>query len=138
MKVAFPDAPITFDFDVTEGKPDEKVAWRLAGPPEWAKTDVSFRIETDEEESRSVLFWHDGWATTDESFPFIAYSWAQILPRLKTLAETGTREPFFRFRDDLTAGPVRASHPVLRSEAAASAEPADHQAQGPLMPVGGS
>jgi hypothetical protein len=36
-------------------------------------------------------------ATTDESFPFIAYSWAQILPRLKALAETERREPFFRF-----------------------------------------
>ncbi|HJR44173.1 MAG TPA: SRPBCC domain-containing protein [Actinomycetota bacterium] len=98
MKVAFPDAPITFDFEITEEVPGERVAWRcLAGPPEWIGTDISFDVGPDAEGNTSVLFSHDGWATTGESFPFIAYSWAQILPRLKTLAETGAREPFFDF-----------------------------------------
>lgn len=98
MKVAFPDAPITFDFEVTEETSGEKVTWHcLAGPPEWIGTDVNFDIETDDEANTSVLFSHDGWATTEGSFPFIAYSWAQILPRLKTLAETGKQEPFFNF-----------------------------------------
>ena len=98
MKVAFPDAPITFDFEVTEETPGESVKWRcLAGPPEWIGTDISFAIQTDDEGATSVLFSHEGWATTEESFPFIAYSWAQILPRLKTLAETGRRDPFFSF-----------------------------------------
>ena len=97
MKVAFPDAPMTFDFEVTEERAGERVAWRcLAGPPEWIGTDVTFDIDTDEGNT-SVLFSHDGWATTEESFPFIAYSWAQILPRLKKLAETGRAEPFFSF-----------------------------------------
>jgi uncharacterized protein YndB with AHSA1/START domain len=96
MKVSFPDAPITFDFSVTEEVPDERVRWRCeAGPPEWVGTDVTFDIDTDDEGATSVLFEHDGWATTNESFPFIAYSWAQILPRLKKLAETGERSPFF-------------------------------------------
>jgi uncharacterized protein YndB with AHSA1/START domain len=98
MKVAFPDAPITFDFEVTRDEPGEGVTWRcLAGPPEWMGTNVSFQIETGEDGGTTVLFRHEGWATTEESFPFIAYSWAQILPRLKALAETGTREPFFKF-----------------------------------------
>ena len=98
MKVAFPDAPITFDFEVTDERPGERVAWRcLAGPPEWIGTDVSFDIETDDEGNTSVLFSHSGWATTEESFPFIAYSWAQILPRLKKLVESGDRDPFFNF-----------------------------------------
>ena len=98
MKVAFPDAPITFDFEVTEEVPGERVAWRcLAGPPEWTGTNVSFDVQTDAEGNTSVLFAHDGWTTTEESFPFIAYSWAQILPRLKKLAETGERDPFFDF-----------------------------------------
>lgn len=98
MKVAFPDAPMTFDFEVTEDIPGERVAWRcLAGPPEWIGTDISFDIEADAEGNTSVLFSHDGWATTEESFPFIAYSWAQILPRLKKLVETGERNPFFEF-----------------------------------------
>jgi uncharacterized protein YndB with AHSA1/START domain len=98
MKVAFPDAPITFDFEVTEEHPGERVAWRcLSGPPEWIATTVSFDIQTDAESQVSVLFSHDGWATTHESFPFIAYSWAQILPRLKELAETDRSDPFFAF-----------------------------------------
>ncbi|HEV3473105.1 MAG TPA: SRPBCC domain-containing protein [Actinomycetota bacterium] len=98
MKVAFPDAPMTFDFEVTEDIPGERVAWScLAGPPEWIGTDISFDIEADAEGNTSVLFSHDGWATTEESFPFIAYSWAQILPRLKKLVETGERNPFFEF-----------------------------------------
>jgi hypothetical protein len=98
MKVAFPDAPITFDFEVVEEKAGERVGWRcVAGPPEWMGTTVGFDVQTDDEANTSVLFAHDGWATTEESFPFIAYSWAQILPRLKKLVETGERDPFFNF-----------------------------------------
>jgi uncharacterized protein YndB with AHSA1/START domain len=97
MKVAFPDAPMSFDFEVTEEVPHEKVSWHcLAGPPEWVGTDISFRIGDGDEET-NVLFVHDGWKTTEESFPFIAYSWAQILPRLKTLSEKKARDPFFNF-----------------------------------------
>src|SRR5687767_839637 len=63
MKVAFPDAPITFDFEVTEEVPGERVAWRcLAGPPEWIGTEVHFDMQTDDEGSTSVLFTHEGWA----------------------------------------------------------------------------
>lgn len=98
MKVAFPDAPITFDFDVTDETTDTSVGWHcLAGPPEWVGTDVRFDIQTDDEGATSVLFSHDGWRSTADSFPFIAYSWAQILPRLKQLAEDGTATPFFDF-----------------------------------------
>jgi uncharacterized protein YndB with AHSA1/START domain len=98
MKVTFPDAPITFDFQIIEQAPERRVAWRcLAGPPEWIGTELSFDLETDAEGNNSVLFAHDGWSTTQESFPFIAYSWAQILPRLKKLAETADRDPFFNF-----------------------------------------
>jgi hypothetical protein len=98
MKVAIPDAPITFDFEVTEEVPGERVAWRcLSGPPEWVGTTVSFDVQTDADGNNSVLFAQDGWATTEESFPFIAFSWAQILPRLKKLAESGERDPYFTF-----------------------------------------
>jgi hypothetical protein len=98
MKVSFPDAPMTFDFEVTRDEPGEGVTWHcLAGPPEWIGTDVSIEIENGGDQGTAVLFRHDGWATTEESFPFIAFSWAQILPRLKTLVETGTKEPFFKF-----------------------------------------
>jgi hypothetical protein len=98
IKVAFPDAPITFDFEVTEEASDRRVEWRcLSGPPEWVGTTISFDIQKNDDGDTSLLFSHAGWATTEESFPFIAYSWAQILPRLKGLAETGKREPFFDF-----------------------------------------
>jgi hypothetical protein len=96
--VAFPDAPMTFDFEVTQESPDERVAWRcLAGPPEWIGTDISFDIQRAQDGELSVLFTQAGWASTEESFPFIAYSWAQILPRLKRLAETGKADPYFNF-----------------------------------------
>ncbi len=98
MKIAFPDAPMTFDFEVVEDYAGERVAWRcLAGPPEWIGTVLSFDIHSDDDGNTSVLFAHDGWKTTEESFPFIAYSWAQILPRLKNLAESGSGKPFFDF-----------------------------------------
>ncbi|MDQ3951377.1 MAG: SRPBCC domain-containing protein [Actinomycetota bacterium] len=98
MKVAFPDAPMTFDFEVAAEEPGERVVWKcLAGPPEWIGTEVRFDVQTDADGNHSVLFAHDGWATTEESFPFIAYSWAQILPRLEKLAETGEADPYFRF-----------------------------------------
>lgn len=98
MKVAFPDAPMTFDFEVRDEVSSERISWRcLAGPPEWIGTDVTFEIETDKDGNTSVLFAHDGWASTEESFPFIAYSWAQILPRLKRMTETGQADPFFKF-----------------------------------------
>jgi uncharacterized protein YndB with AHSA1/START domain len=97
MKVGFPDAPITFDFEVVEEVAGERVAWRcLSGPPEWVGTSITYDIQTTEGET-SVLFAHDGWSSTEESFPFIAYSWAQILPRLKKLSETGESDPFFDF-----------------------------------------
>jgi uncharacterized protein YndB with AHSA1/START domain len=97
LSVSFPDAPITFDFDVAEEQPGRRVVWHcVAGPPEWIGTDVSFDVESGDD-GVTVLFTHDRWTTTEQSFPFIAYSWAQILPRLKHLAETGERNPFFRF-----------------------------------------
>jgi uncharacterized protein YndB with AHSA1/START domain len=98
MKVAFPDVAMTFDFEVTEQISGKRVGWRcLAGPPEWVGTDLSFEVQRSEDGSTSVLFTHEGWATTGESFPFVAYSWAQILPRLKALAESGEAQPFFDF-----------------------------------------
>jgi hypothetical protein len=98
MKVAFPDAPMTFDFEVTEESAGKRVTWRcLAGPPEWNGTTLSFDIQTEPDGNTSVLFSHDGWATTEESFPFIAYSWGQILPHLKELSESGRSNPFFQF-----------------------------------------
>ena len=98
MRVAFPDAPITFDFEVDDERPGEGVTWRcLAGPPEWIGTTISFDVQPDADANTSVLFTHDGWATTQESFPFIAYSWAQILPRFKALAEGERADPFFNF-----------------------------------------
>jgi uncharacterized protein YndB with AHSA1/START domain len=58
IKVAFPDAPMTFDFEVVEEVAGERVAWRcLAGPPEWIGTTISYDIQTKEGET-SVLFAH--------------------------------------------------------------------------------
>ena len=62
MNVAFPDAPTTFDFEVTEETSGERVAWRcLSGPPEWIGTTISFDVQTDAENNTSVLFSQDDW-----------------------------------------------------------------------------
>jgi hypothetical protein len=98
LKVSFPDAPASFDFEVVDEVSGARVAWScLAGPPEWVGTQISFDVQTGEGADVSVLFTHDGWKTTEESLPFIAYSWAQILPRLKKLAEEGKADPYFNF-----------------------------------------
>jgi uncharacterized protein YndB with AHSA1/START domain len=98
MKLSFPEVPMTFDFEVLEEEPPQRVVWKtIAGPPEWSDTTISFDIKSDAEGNRSLLFKHDGWKSTEESFPSIAYAWAQILPRLKQLAETGKADPFFNF-----------------------------------------
>jgi uncharacterized protein YndB with AHSA1/START domain len=98
MKVAFPDAPVTFDLEVLEEQPSRRVVWKvLTGPPEWVGTTISFDIQADAEGNKSVLFKQDGWASTEASFPYIAYAWAQILPRLKERSETGKANPFFNF-----------------------------------------
>lgn len=98
MKVAFPEAPITFDFKVVEDVPSKRITWEtIQGPPEWAGTTVAFDISEGEADAINVTFSHDGWKTTEESFPFIAYSWAQILAKLKSLIETGKADPYFNF-----------------------------------------
>ena len=98
MNVSFPDAPMTFDFEVIEEVSGARVAWRcLVGPPEWIGTQISFDVQAGEGGDVNVLFTQDGWKTTEESFPFIAYSWAQILPRLKKLAEEKEADPYFNF-----------------------------------------
>jgi hypothetical protein len=98
MKVAFPDTPMPFELKVEDEQPSSRVAWKvLAGPPEWVGTTLSFDIQADAEGNNSLLFKQDGWVSTEESFPFIAYAWAQILPRLKERAETGKANPFFNF-----------------------------------------
>jgi hypothetical protein len=98
FKVAFPEAPITFDFRVTEDAPG-CVAWRcLAGPPEWVGADLTFDVTAgDDGGGASVLFTHGGWESTADPFPFIAYSWAQILARLQAYVETSRPSPFFDF-----------------------------------------
>jgi uncharacterized protein YndB with AHSA1/START domain len=98
MKLAFPEVPMTFDFEVLEEEPCMRVVWKtIAGPPEWSDTTISFDIKSGADGNRSLLFKHDGWKSPEEPFPSIAYAWAQILPRLKRLAETGKEDPFFNF-----------------------------------------
>ena len=55
MKVGLPDAPVTFDFEVTDETPESRIRWHcIAGPPEWIGTDISFDVQTDDDGQTSV------------------------------------------------------------------------------------
>src|SRR5262245_40814597 len=98
FKVGFPEAPITFDFRLDEVS-DGRIACRcLGGPAEWIDAPLAFELTPSEGGGTSILFRHGGWTSTDDPFPFIAYSWAQILARLQSYVDTGRPDPFFVVR----------------------------------------
>ena len=104
--------------EVIEEIPGERVSWRcLAGPPEWIGTELSFDVQTDAEGGASVLFSHEGWRTTQQSFPFIAYSWAQILPRPQGAGRNGPTGPLFQL---LRAGVPASAAGVARTRVSTS------------------
>ena len=44
-----------------------------------------------------LLFSHRDYDSANPVIPIVTPAWAQIILRLKALAETGTRQPFFDF-----------------------------------------
>jgi uncharacterized protein YndB with AHSA1/START domain len=96
-RLSFPDAPMTWDLrtdDVTEGR---RLRWRcVGGPPPWIGTDIVFDLAA-ADGSTLVRFDHSGWQDADEMVRIVTFGWGQILPRLKSYAETGRPAPFFVF-----------------------------------------
>jgi hypothetical protein len=97
LEVSFPDVPRPFELAARETA--GRIEWATGGfPPPWAGTTVTFDLSPNPDGPGTRLrFGHRGFAADDSQIPTVAFTWAQILLRLKGYAETGRRQPFFDF-----------------------------------------
>lgn len=97
LRVAFPDTPQAFEFDVRNG--DGRLDWVTgAFPPWWAGTTIRWVVEPNPEKPGTRLhFAHRDYDPANPVIPIVTPAWAQIILRLKGYAETGTPQPFFDF-----------------------------------------
>ena len=96
MTLGFPIAPLPFRLRVDEAG-ERRVAWTSIGdfPPHWAGTEVIWTL-TPAQESTTVHFAHDRWASDEGPFASSAMTWGRLMDSLKRFAETGTTAPLFR------------------------------------------
>ena len=89
----FPDAPASFDLELTQA--DEKmITWRTQNfPPQWVGTSIRWAIKGGNGTS-TVAFRH-GPFTDDEEAARVAYVWGQVMVQLKRYVETGIAAPVF-------------------------------------------
>lgn len=92
----FPGVPQPFE-PRREVTPNEQVEWTSVGvfPPHWAGTVITWSLSDDETGGTRVLFRHTGWADGDPGLPPAAYTWGQLMTRLKAYVEEGRRDPLF-------------------------------------------
>ena len=97
LHVSFPDQPQPFEFEVRDG--DGQLDWVTDGfPPWWAGTTIRWMVEPNPDKPGARLrFSHRDYDPDNPVIPIITPAWAQIIPRLKGYAETGTPQPFFDF-----------------------------------------
>jgi hypothetical protein len=93
LKLEFAQAPLPFDLRLDQS--DERtVVWRAQTfPPHWAGTTIRWDVEAREDGS-TVAFRHAGFADDDDAGR-VAYTWGEVMARLKQYAETGRAEPVF-------------------------------------------
>ncbi len=93
LQLGFAIAPAPFDLRL-ERSDAQSVAWRTETfPPHWVGTTVHWDVQAREGGS-TVSFRHAGF-TADEDAGHAAYTWGQIMTRLKEYAETGRANPLF-------------------------------------------
>ena len=93
LKLEFAIAPLPFDLRL-EQSDERTVVWRTETfPPHWVGTTVRWEVESRDAGS-TVSFRHAGF-TDDEEAGRVAYTWGQILARLKEYAESGKPDPVF-------------------------------------------
>jgi uncharacterized protein YndB with AHSA1/START domain len=93
LQLGFAPAPAPFDLRL-EQSDDRTVAWRTETfPPHWVGTTVRWDVEP-RDQGCTVRFRHDGFVDDDEAGR-VAYTWGQIMVRLKEYAETGRANPVF-------------------------------------------
>jgi uncharacterized protein YndB with AHSA1/START domain len=93
LKLEFAIAPLPFDLRLDQSD-ESTVVWRTETfPPHWVGTTVRWDVEPRDDGS-TVSFRHAGF-TDDEAAGQVAYTWGQIMTRLKEYAETGRANPVF-------------------------------------------
>jgi uncharacterized protein YndB with AHSA1/START domain len=93
LEVEFAIAPAPFDLRL-EQSDDRTVVWRTESfPPHWVGTTVRWDVESRDDGS-TVSFRHAGFADDAEAGR-VAYTWGQVMVRLKQYAETGRPDPVF-------------------------------------------
>jgi hypothetical protein len=93
LKLEFAVAPLPFDLRL-EQSDERTVVWRTETfPPHWVGTTVRWDVEALDDGS-TVSFRHAGFSD-DEETGRVAYTWGQIMVRLKEYAETGRANPVF-------------------------------------------
>lgn len=85
------------DFEVVELQPDWLVRWKHSGevPTAWMGTEVSFRLEAEEQQTL-VRFVHSHRAETSDFMAHCSTRWAVFMPSLKAALESGSGRPFPR------------------------------------------
>jgi hypothetical protein len=96
LKPSFAEAPLPFDLRVDEAG-DQRVVWRTQSfPPHWVGTEISFELsDNPDAPGTRVHFTHAGFQPGDPGLAPAAYSWGQLLARLKDYTETGRSQPYF-------------------------------------------
>ena len=93
LKLGFSVAPAPFDLRL-EQSDERMVVWRTETfPPHWVGTTVRWEVEP-REGGATVAFRHEGF-TDEAEAGRVAYTWGQIMTRLKQYAETGRADPVF-------------------------------------------
>jgi uncharacterized protein YndB with AHSA1/START domain len=93
LKLEFAIAPLPFDLRL-EQSDERTVVWRTETfPPHWVGTTVRWDVEA-RDDGTTVSFRHAGFSD-DEEAGRVAYTWGQIMARLKEYAETGSPHPVF-------------------------------------------
>jgi uncharacterized protein YndB with AHSA1/START domain len=93
LRLEFEQAPEPFDLRL-EQSDERTVVWRAQSfPPHWVGTTIRWDVGPRQDGS-TVAFRHAGFADDDEAGR-VAYTWGQIMARLKQYAETGRSDPVF-------------------------------------------
>ena len=82
-------------FDLRLEQSDEQsIVWRTETfPPHWVGTSIHWHV-AEREGGSTVDFRHAGFSDDTETGS-VAYTWGQVMVRLKEYAETGTPNPLF-------------------------------------------
>ena len=96
FKVTLPDAPAAFELEVTRAD-GAGVDWFVAAQPEWwAGTTVRIDVVKAPGDEGSMLhFSHRDFDADSPVIAMVTPAWAQIVARLKAVAESGHSDPFF-------------------------------------------